>query len=98
MSPGTESCAKPEPRPEDRLEAMRRDAVLPGTIAPCGPHAAVASRVLLTGATGFLGRQVLRELLATTSVHVNCLVRARDDREADARLDKAPDVARGGAR
>jgi thioester reductase-like protein len=93
MSTGIESCAKPDPKARDRLEAMRRDAVLPGAIAPCGPHASVALRVLLTGATGFLGRQVLRELLAASAVHVNCLVRARDDREADARLDKALDQA-----
>lgn len=93
MSIGIESCARPEPKAQDRIEAMRRDAVLPGAIAPCGPHAAIASRVLLTGATGFLGRQVLRELLAASAVHVNCLVRARDDREADARLDKALDEA-----
>jgi nucleoside-diphosphate-sugar epimerase len=48
----------------------------------------VAARVLLTGATGFLGRQVLRELLARAR-RSDCLVRAADDREADARLDGA---------
>jgi thioester reductase-like protein len=92
MSIGIESCDKPELRTADRIEAMRRDAVLPAGIVPGGPHAPVASRVLLTGATGFLGRQVLRELLATGPAHVSCLVRARDDREADARLDATLDA------
>jgi amino acid adenylation domain-containing protein/thioester reductase-like protein len=34
--------------------------------------------ILLTGATGFLGVHLLRDLLATTSARVHCLVRARD--------------------
>ena len=93
MSIGIESCGKPDLAARDRVEAMRRDAVLPPGIAPCGPHAAAASRVLLTGATGFLGRQILRELLTSSPVQVSCLVRARDDREADARLEASLDAA-----
>jgi amino acid adenylation domain-containing protein/thioester reductase-like protein len=38
--------------------------------------------VLLTGATGFLGAHLLRELLASTTARVWCLVRARDDAHA----------------
>jgi hypothetical protein len=34
-------------------------------------------RVLLTGATGFLGAFLLRELLVSTEVTVYCLVRQR---------------------
>jgi amino acid adenylation domain-containing protein/thioester reductase-like protein len=44
---------------------------------------------LLTGATGFLGRRLLAELLSRTSAHgsrVHCLVRAANDAAARARL------------
>ncbi len=57
--------------------------------------------VALTGATGFLGRAVLAELLATTDVSVIGLVRGRSAEEADRRgrealesaLDRAPTEA-----
>jgi long-chain acyl-CoA synthetase len=45
------------------------------------------SRVFLTGATGFLGMEVLARLLERTSHEVLCLVRARDDAGARERLD-----------
>lgn len=44
------------------------------------------SRVLLTGATGFLGAQLLAELLARGAGEVRCLVRAPDPAAAAARL------------
>ena len=45
------------------------------------------SRVLLTGATGFLGMEVLARLLERTEREVLCVVRARDEAGAEARLD-----------
>ncbi|QGV80134.1 SDR family NAD(P)-dependent oxidoreductase [Streptomyces ficellus] len=42
--------------------------------------------VFLTGATGFLGAFMLRELLRTTSARVHCLVRAADAAEGLERL------------
>jgi thioester reductase-like protein len=42
--------------------------------------------VLLTGATGFVGREVLSRLLARDDRHVHALVRASDDDEAAGRL------------
>ena len=42
--------------------------------------------VLLTGATGFLGAHLLSELLSATGARVHCLVRARDEQAALARL------------
>jgi amino acid adenylation domain-containing protein/thioester reductase-like protein len=45
--------------------------------------------VLLTGATGFLGAHLLCDLLAETSARVHCLVRARDEHEALARVRHA---------
>ncbi len=48
--------------------------------------------IFLTGATGFLGRWVLRELLRRTSARIHCLVRGE---EGMARLD-LPESERGG--
>ena len=47
--------------------------------------------VLLTGATGFLGAHLLSDLLAATGARVHCLVRARDEHAALARLRHAAD-------
>ncbi|MEU3522719.1 amino acid adenylation domain-containing protein [Streptomyces sp. NPDC038707] len=44
------------------------------------------AHVLLTGATGFLGVHLLRDLLRTTRATVHCLVRARDARHAVERI------------
>jgi nucleoside-diphosphate-sugar epimerase len=46
-----------------------------------------ASRILLTGATGFLGMEVLVRLLERSDHEVLCLVRADDRESAEARLD-----------
>jgi amino acid adenylation domain-containing protein/thioester reductase-like protein len=42
--------------------------------------------VLLTGATGFLGIHLLKELLTHSSVHVYCIVRGKHDEAANDRL------------
>ncbi|MFF4507857.1 thioester reductase domain-containing protein [Streptomyces sp. NPDC001401] len=46
-------------------------------------------RILLTGATGFLGSHMLLDLLRHSDAHVYCLVRSADDEAADARLGEA---------
>ncbi|WOP39053.1 thioester reductase domain-containing protein [Streptomyces sp. Li-HN-5-13] len=46
-------------------------------------------RVLLTGATGFLGSHMLLDLLRHSDAHVYCLVRAADEEAALARLGEA---------
>jgi nucleoside-diphosphate-sugar epimerase len=46
-----------------------------------------ASRILLTGATGFLGMEVLARLLERTDREVLCLIRAADQAAAEERLD-----------
>ena len=43
--------------------------------------------ILLTGATGFVGMELLVRLLERGDRDVVALVRARDDREAQARMD-----------
>ena len=63
---------------EREMERMRADAVLPPDIFPSGepgPRTRDARRLLLTGATGFLGAHLLRTLIDETSATVYCLVR-----------------------
>ncbi len=57
---------------------VRQDAVLPPDIVPArerGPRTREARRILLTGATGFLGAHLLRTLIDETEATVHCLVR-----------------------
>ncbi|RDI60354.1 thioester reductase domain-containing protein [Nocardia pseudobrasiliensis] len=53
------------------------------------PEPAAPRRVLLTGATGFLGSHMLLDLLRTSDAHVVCVVRADDDAAAVQRLGRA---------
>jgi nucleoside-diphosphate-sugar epimerase len=75
---------------------MRRPGVLRGSSgprpesesgSPAGQDRRIASRILLTGATGFLGMEVLARLLERTDDEVLCLVRAADRAAAEERLD-----------
>jgi thioester reductase-like protein len=69
---------------EHRFVRMRADAELPPDIVPSrrSPSRPVR-RVLLTGATGFVGAYVLRELVRATSASVVCLVRQNGGRPLD---------------
>ncbi|MFD7500128.1 type I polyketide synthase [Streptomyces sp. NPDC059850] len=65
------------------------DLHLPDDVRPAATVVREASdprRVLLTGATGFLGAFLLRDLMATTSAVVHCLVRAASEEEGRERL------------
>ncbi|MFF4693590.1 thioester reductase domain-containing protein [Streptomyces sp. NPDC001307] len=53
------------------------------------PEPLPPSRILLTGATGFLGSHMLLDLLRHSDAHVYCLVRAVDEEAAVARLGEA---------
>ena len=50
---------------------------------------APADTVLMTGATGFLGAHMLAELLASTDARAHCVVRARDEAQAQERVVSA---------
>lgn len=66
------------------------DALLdPNILVTPGDSAAIVSAMFLTGATGFLGSQVLVELLRSTSSRVICLVRAGDKARAAERMAAA---------
>ncbi|MEI5097451.1 amino acid adenylation domain-containing protein [Streptomyces sp. PmtG] len=59
----------------------------PGLRFPdAGGFGARPRQVLLTGATGFVGAFLLRELLARTDADVHCLVRAESERDGHGRL------------
>ncbi|MFE1860378.1 thioester reductase domain-containing protein [Streptomyces anandii] len=53
------------------------------------PEPVPPRRILLTGATGFLGSHMLLDLLRHSEAHVYCLVRAADEEAAAARLGEA---------
>ncbi|MFE9857851.1 thioester reductase domain-containing protein [Streptomyces sp. NPDC005780] len=53
------------------------------------PEPAPPRKVLLTGATGFLGGHMLLDLLRHSDAHVFCLVRAADEAEGTERLGAA---------
>ena len=79
------------------VEQLQQQARLPeGFVPPRHPHGGQQGqqgqrleRVLLTGATGFLGTSLLQELLDRTQAEVICVVRAADDEAATARVHAA---------
>ncbi|MEU4173821.1 amino acid adenylation domain-containing protein [Streptomyces sp. NPDC026589] len=64
------------PPPEIRLRTVHASGIRLRTVHTPGiPSAGTPRRILLTGATGFLGRHLLDQLLARTDAEVHCLVR-----------------------
>ncbi len=64
----------------DPYQLMLADAVLPVDVqppaaVPCSTDLRSARKILLTGATGFLGGALLQELLDNTGAEIVCLVR-----------------------
>ena len=64
-------------------------AELPSDLTPERAYVPSNGPVLLTGATGFLGRYLLAELLRRSDREIVCLVRAKDDAAAQARVEAA---------
>jgi myxalamid-type nonribosomal peptide synthetase MxaA len=78
-------------RENDDLLDLEAEAKLDPGIMPTASvviEVADAQAVLLTGATGFLGTFLLAELLEQTDAKIYCLIRATDEREALARLQR----------
>ncbi|MFD3651967.1 amino acid adenylation domain-containing protein [Streptomyces sp. NPDC058620] len=84
-----EEAATPDLAAEVRLAAdisgTGRDAAA-AVPAPARRLLRPSARPLLTGASGFLGAFLLRDLIETTDGPVDCLVRAEDDHRAAHRL------------
>ncbi|WP_405833194.1 thioester reductase domain-containing protein [Streptomyces sp. NBC_01176] len=76
-------------RPQD-LDQILADLALADRLPWTGPPEPMPPRrILLTGATGFLGGHLLLDLLRHSDAHVYCLVRAADEEAASARLGAA---------
>ncbi|MET9120935.1 thioester reductase domain-containing protein [Streptomyces sp. NPDC004528] len=76
-------------RPED-LDQILADLALADRLPWTGPPEPLPPRrILLTGATGFLGGHLLLDLLRHSEARVYCLVRAADEETASARLGAA---------
>jgi amino acid adenylation domain-containing protein/thioester reductase-like protein len=66
---------------------LEKEATLDQQIVPCAPVCdACPKTVLVTGATGFVGRFLVTQLLQNTDATVVCLVRAPSSRHALTRL------------
>lgn len=79
-------------------EMMSMDSELSHDIVPLPASSSPSPRplrqIVLTGATGFVGVHLLRELLTQTDAHVTCFVRAIDARQAAERIRRAMDLQR----
>jgi thioester reductase-like protein len=74
----------------DALVDLAQEAVLDETIIPHTRSPRIPERaVLLTGATGFVGRFLLSQLLTETAATIHCLVRARSAPQAFSRLKQS---------
>jgi thioester reductase-like protein len=80
------------PPADDELTLIRQDLAQADDLPWTGPPPRVAPRrLLLTGATGFLGGHMLLDLLRHTDAHVDCLVRAPGREAAERRLGASLD-------
>lgn len=72
-------------------DTVLADAVLDEDIAPTAPAdtRSTPHRILLTGATGFVGSHLLAELLTATDAEIICPVRATSPAEAADRIRRA---------
>jgi amino acid adenylation domain-containing protein/thioester reductase-like protein len=81
--------SRQQDRAPDEAEAalMDQDSAVPGlpAIGPADPVRELGT-VIVSGPTGFVGTQLVHQLLAGTSLRVLCLVRAPDDTQATTRV------------
>lgn len=93
--PGSPAVVVPSPAlrvsdAADDLAWIAADLALADQLPWVGPPEPIPPRrILLTGATGFLGGHMLLDLLRRSDVHVVCLVRGADDQHAERRLGEA---------
>ncbi|MFF8288555.1 amino acid adenylation domain-containing protein [Streptomyces sp. NPDC016309] len=87
--PGDPGARGPRTAPVDRWRPDLHWDMPPVTGAAPRPRWRAPRHVFLTGATGFVGAYLLRELLDRTDADVHALVRARDSAHALDRLVRA---------
>jgi thioester reductase-like protein len=88
--PSLTAAGPPEAPGDDDLSAIMSDLARADRLPFVGdPQRLAPRRILLTGATGFLGSHLLLDLLRRSDTHVVCLVRGGDDRDAERRLGDA---------
>ncbi|AZQ39752.1 NAD-dependent epimerase/dehydratase family protein [Streptomyces cyaneochromogenes] len=85
QAPSAHSAA----RPDDLTQILADLALADRLPFTRSPEPLPPRRVLLTGATGFLGSHMLLDLLRHSDAHVYCLVRAADEEAAVTRLGEA---------
>lgn len=84
--PGPEDAPHTTARRDD-LDQILADLALADRLPfTRSPEPLPPRRILLTGATGFLGSHMLLDLLRHSDAHVHCLVRGADEEAATARL------------
>ncbi|MFI0480116.1 thioester reductase domain-containing protein [Actinomadura sp. 9N215] len=87
VSRGGPSSPTPSGDPYERPAAIAARVSLPEDVRPIGaPHGGPPRRVLLTGATGFVGAFLLDALLEHTDAEVECLVRCADEDDGPRRV------------
>jgi thioester reductase-like protein len=88
--PAPAARALPARADDEDLDLVLADLARADGLPWTGPPEPTAPRrILLTGATGFLGGHMLLDLLRYSDAHVHCLVRAADENEAAERLGTA---------
>ncbi|MFH0515664.1 amino acid adenylation domain-containing protein [Streptomyces sp. M41] len=87
--------ARPDAQPEEPAPQLPPTLLADAALAPDlrpgnGPRPPQEpNRVLLTGATGFVGAHLLAQLLKRTGAEIVCAIRAQDEAEATARVHTA---------
>lgn len=83
-----EILEQPKCEKTDLFELLQEDIKL--DITPNNEKVEIEKNVcLLTGATGYLGSYLLRELLQETTMQIYCLIRAESLREAEKKLENS---------
>jgi thioester reductase-like protein len=90
VRPTLAPVAAPAPAVNDDLRQLMQDVADADSLPFVGPPPSTPPRrILLTGATGFLGSHLLLDLLRHSDAYVVCLVRAENDEAGMRRLGAA---------
>jgi acyl carrier protein len=88
------STLAPGSQPDLNLEAVLEDGIRPQSGMAEETDGRNPKAVLLTGATGFVGAYLLKELVARTKAEIHCLVRVNPSPDIERRKKDAKDKVR----